>query len=227
MLKLLTLVLGSAVCLAGCGGSDTRETPGAFALAVAATRAPTADTATAVRERVEALRRGGRAGGGFEPGWKPHPSSAVDPGPRAGTADAGLPFANLTPPQLTAFNAGREDFIGAEAVADCLGPTMNLDSCGGCHSHPTVGGTSPPVNPQVAFATLPGATNKLPLFITANGPVREARFVLNIDGSLDGGVYALFTIAGRSDAAGCTPAGPPICVAPSSSITATARRPAA
>ena len=51
---------------------------------------------------------------------------------------------------------------------------MNLGSCGGCHLQPAVGGTSPPVNPQVAFATLNGAANSVPSFITANGPVREA-----------------------------------------------------
>jgi CxxC motif-containing protein (DUF1111 family) len=48
-----------------------------------------------------------------------------------------------------------------------------------------------------------GATNVIPSFITADGPVREARFVRNADGSLDGGVHNLFSIAGRSDAAGC------------------------
>jgi CxxC motif-containing protein (DUF1111 family) len=41
--------------------------------------------------------------------------------------------------------------------------------------------------------------NKLPSFITANGPVREARFIKNPDGTPDGGVHALFTIDGRSD----------------------------
>ena len=60
---------------------------------------------------------------------------------------------------------------------------------------------SPPINPQVAFATALGAKNKVPSFITANGPVREARFVRNADGSPDGGVHGLFTITGRSDAA--------------------------
>jgi CxxC motif-containing protein (DUF1111 family) len=79
-----------------------------------------------------------------------------------------------------------------------------MDSCGGCHLHPGVGGSSPSVNPQVAFANKNGARNRLPSFISANGPVREARFVRNPDGSPDGGVHALFTIAGRSDAPGCT-----------------------
>jgi CxxC motif-containing protein (DUF1111 family) len=117
-------------------------------------------------------------------------------------------LAGLTPPQLAAYTAGKEDFEQAEGVEEGLGPTMNLDSCGGCHSHPGIGGSSPPVNPQVAFATKNGATNKLPPFITASGPVREARFVRNADGSPDGGVHALFTIAGRRDSPGCTLAQP-------------------
>jgi hypothetical protein len=57
-----------------------------------------------------------------------------------------------------------------------LGPRMNLDSCAGCHSQPAVGGTSPSVNPQVAFASQDGGTDQVPFFITPNGPVREARF---------------------------------------------------
>jgi CxxC motif-containing protein (DUF1111 family) len=64
-------------------------------------------------------------------------------------------------------------------------------------------------NPQVAMATVDGATNTVPSFITSSGPVREARFVLKSDGSADGGVHDLYTIAGRSDAAGCTLGQPP------------------
>jgi CxxC motif-containing protein (DUF1111 family) len=41
--------------------------------------------------------------------------------------------------------------------------------------------------------------NTLPSFIKANGPVREARFINNPDGTPDGGVHALFTIDGRPD----------------------------
>jgi CxxC motif-containing protein (DUF1111 family) len=60
------------------------------------------------------------------------------------------------------------------------------------------------VNPQVAAAVDQGAANQLPSFITLNGPVREARFPFTLDlQHVDGGVHALFTIAGRSDAAGC------------------------
>src|SRR5262245_58058146 len=135
-------------------------------------------------------------------------SVARDPGVRGGPAGAGGAFGTLSQTQLALFQAGQEEFEGEEAVADGLGPTMNLDSCGGCHSQPALGGTSPAVNPQVAFATKNGAVNTLPSFITLDGPVREARFVKNPDGSPDGGVHALFTIAGGADAPGCVLAQP-------------------
>jgi CxxC motif-containing protein (DUF1111 family) len=85
---------------------------------------------------------------------------------------------------------------------------MNLDQCSGCHLQPAVGGTSPSVNPQVAFAGKDGGTDFVPSFIRADGPVREARFVRNADGTADGGVHALFTITGRTGANGCTLAQP-------------------
>jgi len=85
---------------------------------------------------------------------------------------------------------------------------MNLDQCSGCHTQPAVGGTSPFVNPQVAFAHKDGGTDFVPSIIQANGPVREARFVRNPDGTADGGVHALFTITGRTGANGCTLAQP-------------------
>jgi CxxC motif-containing protein (DUF1111 family) len=93
-----------------------------------------------------------------------------------------------------------------------LGPTFNGNSCVMCHAQPAAGGTSPAVNPQVALATLDGATNRVPSYITANGPVREARFVrtdaTNPFSPPDGGVHDLFTIQGRRDAPGCVLAQP-------------------
>src|SRR6516162_10839119 len=133
---------------------------------------------------------------------------ARDPGVRTGPPGAGGPIPGLTASELTFFNAGLADFAETEAAADGLGPTMNLDSCGGCHAQPAPGGSSPLVNPQVAFATKAGAHNSVPSFVRVNGPVREARFVKNADGSADGGVHALFTITGRADAPGCSLAQP-------------------
>ena len=135
-------------------------------------------------------------------------SAARDPGVRGGAAGAGAPFAKLTKTELAFFNASKDEFAEADEVKEGLGATMNLDSCGGCHLQPAVGGTSPALNPQVAFATQDGARNTVPSFITAKGPVREARFIKNANGTPDGGVHDLFTIAGRSDAPGCTIAQP-------------------
>src|SRR6202165_2407402 len=134
-----------------------------------------------------------------------------DPGPRSDTAGAGGPLPTLNSDEQNLFlkalahfkeiNSVDGKIDGEESIG--LGPTFNGNSCAMCHAAPAVGGTSPALNPQVALATLHGATNTVPSFITAGGPVREARFVRKGDGSLDGGVHGLFTIAGRSDAPGC------------------------
>jgi CxxC motif-containing protein (DUF1111 family) len=127
---------------------------------------------------------------------------AKDPGVRGGPPAAGDPLPGLTRVQLALFEAGKEDFEEAEGVGDGLGPRFNLDSCGGCHLQPAVGGTSPAVNPQVKLATAFGARNVVPSFIKADGPVREVRYQYNPDGTRDGGVHALFVISGRVDRTG-------------------------
>jgi CxxC motif-containing protein (DUF1111 family) len=127
-------------------------------------------------------------------------TTATDPGVHGGVAGAGGPLAGLTAGQLKFFADGKADFEEVEGVADGLGPRMNLDSCAGCHSQPATGGTSPSVNPQVAFAS---KADGVPFFITPDGPVREARFKFNADGTRDGGVHNTATIRGRTGTAGC------------------------
>jgi CxxC motif-containing protein (DUF1111 family) len=125
---------------------------------------------------------------------------ARDPGPRwSDPPGAGDPIAGLTDNQKQLFEAGRDDFAEEEIVAEGLGPRFNLDSCAGCHLQPSIGGSSPKVNPQVQVARAFGAMNSVPSFIKADGPVREARFRYKADGSRDGGVHALFVISGRVD----------------------------
>ena len=180
----LLLVAGLAAC-----GSGDNEVAAAPAAAAAVTATPAAADETLGTKTIAALR-----------------SNARDPGPRGGLAGAGDPLPGVaTDPLLSyAFGVSKDDFIEAEEPDAGLGPTMNLDSCGGCHSQPAIGGSSPPINPQVAFASAASAKNTVPAFLSLKGPVREARFVRNADGSPDGGVHALFTIAGRTDApAGC------------------------
>jgi CxxC motif-containing protein (DUF1111 family) len=126
-----------------------------------------------------------------------------DPGIRGGSAGAGQPFASgLTRGDLKFFNDGGVDqFTQVEQVADGLGPRFNLDSCAGCHVFPAVGGSSPPTNnPQVVRAPLMAPGNMVPSFLAINGPIREVRFIHNPNGTPDGGVHDIFTIAGRSDA---------------------------
>ena len=131
-----------------------------------------------------------------------------DPGVRGGPAGAGGPLPGLTSAELAFFQAGLAAFGEVEAVKDGLGPRFNLDSCGGYHAQPTTGGSSPSVNPQVAVSTKAGAKNVVPSFISLDGPVREARFKFKTDGTHDGGVHNLYTIAGRTDAPGCVLAQP-------------------
>jgi CxxC motif-containing protein (DUF1111 family) len=148
-------------------------------------------------------------------------SAASDPGVRAGSVNAGTPLSTLSAAQLQFFQDGQNRFQQVDQVANGLGPTFNSDSCASCHAQPSVGGSSPSTseypnigpNPQVAVANASGATNSIPYFITANGPVREARFPLVVNNGAvtrtpDGGVHAIYTITGRSDASGCSLAQP-------------------
>jgi len=136
--------------------------------------------------------------------------AAHDPGVRPGSPSAGAMMPGLTPSEEKAFGIGMEAFLEVASVQGTipdteagLGPRFNLDSCAGCHTHPGIGGTSPAINPQVEVATKERANNEIPPFIKKDGPIREARFKFNPDGTPDGGVHALFTITGRDDAPGC------------------------
>ena len=146
----------------------------------------------------------------------------TDPGPRPSTGGnaARLPLADSVDMQKfwgggqnvfkqvfsVSGNSSVDNISGEPGVG--LGPGFNGNSCAMCHSQPKLGGTSPTVNPEVALANLDDAANTIPSFITGNGPVREARFIVNASNQLDGSVHNLFTIAGRSDATGCNLAQP-------------------
>jgi hypothetical protein len=143
---------------------------------------------------------GGFGGGGGTPSGG---GKTLDPGPRGGPPGAGGALPGLSQNELNFFNAAKNVFNEVETVAQGLGPRFNDISCGACHAQPAAGGSSPTTNPQVADSAVAGAKNTLPSFITANGPVREVRFVRNPDGTPDGGVHDLFVITGRSDAPGC------------------------
>jgi CxxC motif-containing protein (DUF1111 family) len=152
----------------------------------------------------------------------------VDPGVRSSTGvNAGQALASVkaNASDLALFNSGLGQFNEHQTVTGDnvgLGPRFNLDSCGGCHSQPAPGGTSPSANvfpnvgpnPQsqvIANGTVSSSTNTIPSFVTSTGPVREARFpfFFNANGTVNvnnpnGGVEDLFTVSGRADAAGCS-----------------------
>jgi CxxC motif-containing protein (DUF1111 family) len=162
---------------------------------------------TAAQNALAQSREHGHGHGNHDPGNN-QSSGAVDPGVRGGPAGAGGPVAGLTAAQTAFFNAAQARFTVVETVPAGLGPGFNELSCAACHIQPAIGGSSPTTNPQVTDGVALGATNVIPSFITANGPIREARFVLNPDGTPDGGVHDLFSIQGRSDAPGCVFAQP-------------------
>jgi CxxC motif-containing protein (DUF1111 family) len=140
-------------------------------------------------------------------------AQAQDPGVRKAATDGGTPpsLPGLTGDEQTFFQDGLTRFQDVETVSGSanngLGPRFNSNQCSSCHAQPFVGGTSPATNPQIAVAHADGATNQIPWFVMPNGPVREARFKTS-NGVPDGGVHALFTITGRTDAGGCTIAQP-------------------
>jgi CxxC motif-containing protein (DUF1111 family) len=194
--SLAAILMGSTVW---CGTASAQNaTTTTATTAAAATTAATGATDTANAQ----FRRPPGGGGGSTS------SRPTDPGVRGGDPGAGGALTGLSDAERNYFDVSKEVFQEVDAGPDGLGPRFNLDSCSGCHSQPAIGGTSPATNPQVAVATLMGAKNVVPSFITADGPVREARFVRNRDGSPDGGVHALFVITGRSDAPGCNIAQP-------------------
>src|SRR5580698_8430135 len=173
--------------------------------------------------RVQAQNHDGQRGDSSGPGTSS--GGAQDPGPRAGTVNAGTPLSTLTPAQLQFFQDGLSRFLQTDSVNGQmagetgvgLGPGFNSNSCGSCHAQPAVGGSSPSTsfypfvgpNPQIAAATDYGGANTVPFFISLDGPVREARFpfAVSASGSItntpDGGVHDVFSIAGRQDAEGC------------------------
>jgi CxxC motif-containing protein (DUF1111 family) len=169
-----------------------------------------------------ALYLPGSAFGQTDPGVRP---GAINGQPTA-TATNPLPLssvvANSPSGALEFFQNGLARFQEVEVVSgganNGLGPRFNFNQCSGCHSQPTIGGTSPPANPEftvIANGIASGSHNTIPSFLTANGPAREARFpfFFNSNGSPNtnapnGGVEDLFVVSGRSDAGSCSLAQP-------------------
>src|SRR5262245_7765656 len=168
---------------------------------------------SARRRRAAALLAGLLAGGLAA---CPHPDGPAkgvkDPGVRGGAPGAGGPLPRLRADEAAFFEDGRDKFLDIETVTGGddpgLGPRFNSNQCSSCHSQPDVGGTSSVPNPLIALAAIGGPTTVVRWSTPQNGPTREARFHRNRDGTPDGGVHALFTVSGRSDAPGCVIAQP-------------------
>jgi CxxC motif-containing protein (DUF1111 family) len=158
-------------------------------------------------------------------------SAQTDPGVRPGaingqpgaTATNPLPLssvsANTPTGVLEFFENGLDRFQEVDNVSGGtagvgLGPRFNFNQCSGCHSQPTIGGSSPASNPEatvISAGIVSGSTNTIPSFITPTGPTREARFpfFFNSNGtantsSPNGGVEDLYTVSGRADAGNCS-----------------------
>lgn len=146
---------------------------------------------------------------------KPPSVTATDPGPRPLPANAGNFLSSLSaneqqiePSITTEFNR-THDVLVTSPTDGGLGPRFNSNSCASCHAYPAAGGSSPPNNPLFAVYNYNGASNTMPFFETATGPILEARFI-NQPGTTipDGTVHQNFVITGRSDASGCNIAQP-------------------
>src|SRR5258708_1481188 len=115
----------------------------------------------------------------------------TDTGVRPGAAAAGGPLASVAANNpagsLAFFTDALDTFEEVDSVSGTieagsgLGPRFNSRSCAFCHAQPATGGSSPSVNPQITDASADGARNTIPSFITASGPVREARFPFFFD----------------------------------------------
>jgi hypothetical protein len=152
-------------------------------------------------------------------------AAPTDPGVRTAPTDGGppVPLQGLGQDELGFFDDGMARFTTIEVVSGAdstqgngLGPRFNSNSCVSCHAYAYEGGSSPAQNPLIAVATAAGASNQIPWFIAAAGPIREARFQQS-NGARDGGVHNLFVVSGRTDAGSCniqqpnfTPAGNPV-----------------
>jgi CxxC motif-containing protein (DUF1111 family) len=153
--------------------------------------------------------------------------AAADPGPRPLSVNPNMPpvLPGATASDTALFNAAMALFNTGFSVKGTLvthvngnhaftgsglGPRWNSFSCRECHGAPVMGGVSFKTNSQATLATGVGTdygilapAQQTPPFLTVNGSSLAARLKYKPDGTRDGQVHQLFTIAGRSDAPGC------------------------
>src|SRR6266852_9198860 len=118
-----------------------------------------------------ALLLPGLANAQSDPGVRP---GAIN-GQSGATATNPLPLASVAANNpagsLEFFQNGLARFQDVESVSNSptgnngLGPRFNFNQCSGCHSQPTIGGTSPATNPEsqvIANGIVSGSTNSIP-----------------------------------------------------------------
>jgi CxxC motif-containing protein (DUF1111 family) len=147
-------------------------------------------------------------------------NAQTDPGVQTASRGTGAALSSVLADDnagiLALFNDGQTRFQVVETVSggtnNGLGPRFNANSCNSCHAQPAIGGSGGATNPQANFiSTGVSPKDQQPYFVTATGPTVEARFpfFFNRNGSANlnspnGGVEALFTVSGRSDAGTCS-----------------------
>ena len=95
------------------------------------------------------------------PAPAPPPTQTPTAAPAAATINGATPIQGLTQAELAFFTEGVKRFTEIDSVSGTqpgatgvgLGPRFNLNSCAGCHANPSIGGSSPAVNPQIAVGT--------------------------------------------------------------------------
>jgi hypothetical protein len=114
-------------------------------------------------------------------------STATDHGSRGGPPGAGGPLPGLTQQESQQFHRwAKQPFRRSTRFraryltrGSALGPRFNMNGCAGCHNSPAPRGSSPQVNPRINAATLNGATNSIPFFITPSGPILRAFLIVD------------------------------------------------
>lgn len=107
-----------------------------------------------------------------------------DPGPRTGPTLSGKPLPAISAAEMQSFLDGKNTFVQVYDVSRGLGPRFNLDSCGGCHSQPAIGGASPAINPQTklhAFREIQIENKKL-IGVNQRSSAAEIRFYKPVPG---------------------------------------------
>jgi CxxC motif-containing protein (DUF1111 family) len=141
--------------------------------------------------------------GGAVPAINP---AGIDPGVRTGAAGAGTPLPGLSASELAFSSSAAFWFDQPWTVTGGslpgLGPRYNTNACGACHAYPAPGGSSPIPNNEIAMATLNGATNTVPSFVSSSGPTRTPYQIST------GSLLKLYTTQNMTGASGCTLAQP-------------------